>query len=70
MSNKFLFQLFQYFKFRPQVYQNYQKQKNISLFLIFNYHLNIDLPTLLDRQRTKENKIEEFHSRIALNRPL
>lgn len=68
MSNKFLFQLFQYFKFR--VCQNYQKQKNISLFLIFNYHLNIDLPTLLDRQRTKENKIEEFHSRIALNRPL
>lgn len=70
MSNKFLFQLFQYFKFRPQVCQNYQKQKNISLFLIFNYHLNIYLPTLLDRQRTKENKIEEFHSRIALNRPL
>lgn len=70
MSNKFLFQLFQYFKCRPQVRQNYQKQKNISLFLIFNYHLNIDLPTLLDRQRTKENKIEEFHSRIALNRPL
>lgn len=62
MSNKFLFQLFQYFKFRPQVCQNYQKQKNISLFLIFNYHLNIDLPTLLDVHYNVQKKIKSKSS--------